>query len=341
MTPQRRAAYPRHEQTPLPPRGSARPRRNPCRGNPSGRGGERCRRRGRHHRPGQRLGRHHPGPRRALVRGREPGRVRSSRAPGECGRDAPRSRRAQAAGATELQTQSVSVSPRYGAQMAVQGYVAQNSVSATIRQLGQAGAVIDAAVAAGANQVYGPSLVRGDQAELYRRALRAAVDDARASAQALAARPTSRSAGSPRSSRAAARRSLPRRSREGDGGRVDPRRAGDAAGDGHRHGHLLDHLMRNGHVPGTVPGTCPERSRRRAVGGGEALPPARIAQRPAELPLRLGVRGSVVLGQARCPRPPWPGGRAIAESGAAVWRRSYPRGAGATRAPEPARRQRR
>ena len=71
--------------------------------------------------------------------------------------------------------------------MAVQGYVAQNSVSATIAELAQAGAVIDAAVAAGANQVYGPSLSRGDQAELYRRALRAALDDARADAQVLAA----------------------------------------------------------------------------------------------------------------------------------------------------------
>ena len=93
----------------------------------------------------------------------------------------------RAAGATELQTQSVSLSARYGDEMAVQGYVAQNSVSATVRQLAQAGAVIDAAVAAGANQVYGPSLARGDQAELYRRALRAAVEDAQASAQALAA----------------------------------------------------------------------------------------------------------------------------------------------------------
>ncbi len=71
--------------------------------------------------------------------------------------------------------------------MAVQGYAAQNSVSATIAELAQAGAVIDAAVAAGANQVYGPSLARGDQAELYRRALRAALDDARADAQVLAA----------------------------------------------------------------------------------------------------------------------------------------------------------
>ena len=92
----------------------------------------------------------------------------------------------RAAGATDVRTQSVSVSPRYGDQMAVQGYVAQNSVSATVPELAKAGAVIDAAVAAGANQVFGPSLSRGDQAELYRTALEAAVDDARRSAQAIA-----------------------------------------------------------------------------------------------------------------------------------------------------------
>ncbi len=92
----------------------------------------------------------------------------------------------RAAGATDVRTQSVSVSPRYGDQMAVQGYVAQNSVSATVPELAKAGAVIDAAVAAGANQVFGPSLSRGDQSELYRTALEAAVDDARRSAQAIA-----------------------------------------------------------------------------------------------------------------------------------------------------------
>ena len=91
------------------------------------------------------------------------------------------------AGATDVTTQSVSVSPRYGDRMAVEGYTAQNSVSATVKQIAQAGAVIDAAVAAGANQVSGPSLSRGDRSELYRRALRAAVEDARASAQAIAA----------------------------------------------------------------------------------------------------------------------------------------------------------
>lgn len=98
----------------------------------------------------------------------------------------------KAAGANDVQTQSVSLYPRYAdstgsASGGVQGYVAQNSVSATIRELDRAGAVIDAAVGAGANQVSGPALSRGDQDELYRQALRAAVADARARAQALAA----------------------------------------------------------------------------------------------------------------------------------------------------------
>jgi hypothetical protein len=46
--------------------------------------------------------------------------------------------------------------------------------------------VVDAAVGAGANQVYGPSLTRSNQDVLYRSALRAAYADARARAQALA-----------------------------------------------------------------------------------------------------------------------------------------------------------
>jgi uncharacterized protein len=92
----------------------------------------------------------------------------------------------KAAGATDVQTQSVSLQPQYAEAGTVQGYIAQNSVSGTIRELARAGAVIDAAVEAGANQVYGPSLSRGDQTELYRQALRAAVADARTRAQALA-----------------------------------------------------------------------------------------------------------------------------------------------------------
>jgi uncharacterized protein YggE len=88
--------------------------------------------------------------------------------------------------AADIKTQSVSLSPRYNDKNEPQGFVAANSVSATIKELARAGAVIDAAVDAGANQVYGPSLSRGDQAELYRQALKVAVANARASAQAIA-----------------------------------------------------------------------------------------------------------------------------------------------------------
>jgi len=93
----------------------------------------------------------------------------------------------KAAGGTDVKTQSVSLSPRYNEQNEVQAFVATNTVSATIKTVARAGALIDAAVTAGANQVYGPSLSSGDQTEQYRQALRAAVANARASAQALAA----------------------------------------------------------------------------------------------------------------------------------------------------------
>jgi uncharacterized protein YggE len=92
----------------------------------------------------------------------------------------------KAAGGTDVRTQSVSLSPRYNERNEVQAFVATNTVSATIKEIAKAGALIDAAVNAGANQVYGPSLSRGDQSGLYREALKAAIADARASAQALA-----------------------------------------------------------------------------------------------------------------------------------------------------------
>ena len=93
----------------------------------------------------------------------------------------------RAAGATGLRTQSVSVSPRHNERSEPSGFVALNSVSATIEQLSKVGAVIDAAVEAGANQIYGPSLSAGDRAERYRQALTLAVAEARANAQVLAA----------------------------------------------------------------------------------------------------------------------------------------------------------
>ena len=66
------------------------------------------------------------------------------------------------------------------------GYVASNSVTVHIRHLVDAGAIISAAVAAGANQTSGPSLASSEQKELYRRALKAAVADARSRAAAIA-----------------------------------------------------------------------------------------------------------------------------------------------------------
>jgi uncharacterized protein len=93
----------------------------------------------------------------------------------------------RAAGATDLSTQSVSLNPRSSEDGDVRGFTATNAVSATLRDITRTGPVIDAAVAAGANQVSGPLLTHAAADELYRQALREAVADARRSAQALAA----------------------------------------------------------------------------------------------------------------------------------------------------------
>ena len=65
------------------------------------------------------------------------------------------------------------------------GYSAQNTVSAKAKIAG-AGALVDAAVGAGANTVDGPSLTLSDEDALYRDALEQAVENARAKALALA-----------------------------------------------------------------------------------------------------------------------------------------------------------
>ena len=63
--------------------------------------------------------------------------------------------------ARDVQTSSVSLSPRYSQNGEdIVGYTASNTVNATIRSISRSGAVIDAAVGAGANQVYGPSFTR-------------------------------------------------------------------------------------------------------------------------------------------------------------------------------------
>lgn len=90
----------------------------------------------------------------------------------------------KAGGGTELQTQEVSLYPQSDDQGKVTGYTADNSVSANSK-IADAGALIDAAVGAGANTVSGPSLDVSGRDELYRDALKKAVVDARAKAVAL------------------------------------------------------------------------------------------------------------------------------------------------------------
>jgi uncharacterized protein YggE len=90
--------------------------------------------------------------------------------------------------AADLQTTQVSLEQRRSENGdTVTGYDATSSVLAQLRDLGRAGAVVDAAVAAGADEFSGPALSTGDTEQLYRDALKAAVADARGKAQALAA----------------------------------------------------------------------------------------------------------------------------------------------------------
>jgi uncharacterized protein YggE len=88
-------------------------------------------------------------------------------------------------GGKDLQTQQVSLYPQADENGKVTGYVADNSVSASTGIAG-AGTLIDAAVAAGANTVSGPTLSVSDRDARYRDALKKAVEDARAKARALA-----------------------------------------------------------------------------------------------------------------------------------------------------------
>ena len=87
---------------------------------------------------------------------------------------------------SDIKTQDVSVSPSYRDEGEIDGYMARNSVSVKIDDLSKAGAVLDAASNAGANEVYGPMLSRSNQDKLQADALRDAVDDARRKAQTLA-----------------------------------------------------------------------------------------------------------------------------------------------------------
>jgi uncharacterized protein len=88
---------------------------------------------------------------------------------------------------SQIQTTDVSLWPQTtndGTQIV--GYQASNSVDATVA-IGKAGAIVDAAVAAGADNVDGPNLSVADQSSVYAAALKQALANAQAKAQAIAA----------------------------------------------------------------------------------------------------------------------------------------------------------
>jgi uncharacterized protein len=86
----------------------------------------------------------------------------------------------------DIRTEYVSLYPDVREDGDVVGYFANASVHAEVQRLGRSGAVVDAAVRAGANEVSGPTLTRSDRDELHREALNRAYDAARAKAESLA-----------------------------------------------------------------------------------------------------------------------------------------------------------
>ncbi len=88
---------------------------------------------------------------------------------------------------TDIQTSNFSISPIYGENgQQVTGYRVSNMVSVTIRNLDQAGSVLDGVVQVGANSVYGISFSIADQSALLEQARTRAVEDARTRAEQLA-----------------------------------------------------------------------------------------------------------------------------------------------------------
>lgn len=88
----------------------------------------------------------------------------------------------------DIQTAEISLSPNTNNNgTKILNFTASNSVTVMTKAIAKAGAIVDAAVAAGANTISGPTLAPSDQLALQRRALGVAIVDARARALAIAA----------------------------------------------------------------------------------------------------------------------------------------------------------
>jgi uncharacterized protein YggE len=89
--------------------------------------------------------------------------------------------------AANIQTEQVSLDPvQSNDGTSIVGYTASDTIDVTKLAIAKAGAVVDAAVGAGATDVSGPSLTLSSQDALYNQALKDAVAQAKTKAQALA-----------------------------------------------------------------------------------------------------------------------------------------------------------
>ncbi len=82
----------------------------------------------------------------------------------------------------DIQTASYNVNPQRDNNNKVTGYTVTNMVRVKIRDLSKAGPTLDAAVGAGANQVYGISFTLADPAAAEKSARQAAIDNAKSRA---------------------------------------------------------------------------------------------------------------------------------------------------------------
>ncbi|MDQ3268862.1 MAG: SIMPL domain-containing protein [Pseudomonadota bacterium] len=91
----------------------------------------------------------------------------------------------------DIQTSGVSLNPQYrydeNQPPAITGYQASNAVQITVRDLARLGAILDALVSVGANQINGPSLEVEDTQGAYDEARRAALEQAQQRARMYAA----------------------------------------------------------------------------------------------------------------------------------------------------------
>lgn len=93
--------------------------------------------------------------------------------------------------ARDLQTSNLSINPNWSgydsSSPSISGYVASNMLTVRVRALDTTGAVLDAAVADGANTLNGMTFGLADPEPAYAEARKEAVADARAKAELLAA----------------------------------------------------------------------------------------------------------------------------------------------------------